>query len=202
MAAPAGEDLPVAVAEPAMELADGGWFDAPIWVLSVQIMVLSFAAVGGGLAMLMPELQRFIVLKHGWMSNEDFIAAFTLGQAAPGPNFLYVSLIGYHLAGFAGAVIATLAVIVPPALLLWVVLRFGESRLSPRFQQAMREGLAPVAAGLMMSFGWVMCSTVDTNWRAVLLTLVAVALNLKTRINPVWLVLAGALLGVAGAVRN
>jgi chromate transporter len=176
-----------------------GW-GAPIWVLSAQLVVLTFAALGGGLAMLMPELQRFVVLEHGWMNDHDFIAAFTIGQAAPGPNFLYVTLVGYRLAGIAGALLALLAVLVPPSLVCYAVLRYGEARIGTRFQRAVREGLAPVSAGLMLSFGWVLCSHVDTNWRAVLVTLITVAVFLRTRLNPVWLVLAGALLGLAGAV--
>ena len=174
--------------------------DAPIWLLSLQLVILTFAALGGGLAMLMPELQRFVVLEHGWMSNEAFIAAFTIGQAAPGPNFLYVTLIGYHLAGLKGALIAFIAVLIPTSLVCYAVLRYGEARVSPRFQRAMRNGLAPVSAGLMLSFGWVLCLHVDTNWRAALLTLVTVAVLLRTRINMVALVLIGALLGVTGAV--
>lgn len=182
-------------------MEDVGWFDSPIWLLSMQLVVLSFAALGGGLAMLMPELQRFIVIDHGWLSNEEFIAAFTIGQASPGPNFVYVTLIGYHLAGLKGALMATVAVLVPPSLVCYCVLRFGQSRVSPRFQKAMREGLAPVSAGLMLAFGWVLCSHVDVNWRATLVTLLTVAVVLRSRLNPVWLVLAGALLGVAGLVQ-
>jgi chromate transporter len=180
--------------------AEQGWFDAPIWLLSMQLLILTFAALGGGLAMLMPELQRFVVLKHEWMSNEHFIALFTIGQAAPGPNFLYVTLIGYHLAGLKGALLAFIAVLVPPCLVVYAALRFGEARVSPRFHRAMREGLAPVAAGLMLAFGWVVCMNVDTNWRAALLTVVTVAVLLRTRLNPVLMVLVGALLGLAGAV--
>lgn len=175
-------------------------FDAPIWLLSAQLVILTFAALGGGLAMLMPELQRFVVLEHGWMSNEAFIAAFTIGQAAPGPNFMYVTLIGYHLAGLQGALMATFAVLVPPSLVCCAILRYGEGRVSPRFQRSMRNGLAPVSAGLTLAFGWVLCVQVDTNWRAALLTLATVAVLLRTRVNPVLLVLVGALLGLAGAV--
>lgn len=188
-----------ALPEPA-GMHDAGGFDAPIWLLSMQLVILTFAALGGGLAMLMPELQRFVVLEHGWMTNEAFIAAFTIGQAAPGPNFLYVTLIGYHLAGLKGAVMAFVAVLIPPSLACYAVLRYGQARVSPRFQRAMRNGLAPVSAGLTLAFGWVLCLHVDTNWRAALLTIVTVALLLRTRVNMVVLVLAGALLGVTGAV--
>ena len=94
---------------------------------------------------------------------------------------------------------ANSAVGVLPTLTMGTAKPAVRSRVAAVTKQSVRvEGLAPVAAGLMMSFGWVMCSTVDTNWRAVLLTLVAVALNLKTRINPVWLVLAGALQSLFG----
>lgn len=176
------------------------WFDSPIWLFTVQVAILSFAAVGGGLAMLMPELQRFMVIEHGWLTNEEFIAAFTIGQAAPGPNFVYITLIGWRLAGFLGALLATFAMLVPPMLVVYGILRFGEARVGPRFQKAMREGLAPVSAGLMLAFGWVLCSHVDVNWRATLVTAITVAVVLHTRINPVWLVAAGAVLGLAGAV--
>lgn len=176
------------------------WFDSPIWLFTVQVAILSFAAVGGGLAMLMPELQRFMVIEHGWLTNEEFIAAFTIGQAAPGPNFVYITLIGWRLAGFLGALLATFAMLVPPMLVVYGILRFGEVRVGPRFQKAMREGLAPVSAGLMLAFGWVLCSHVDVNWRATLVTAITVAVVLHTRINPVWLVAAGAVLGLAGAV--
>jgi chromate transporter len=182
-------------------MEDSG-FDSPIGLLSGYLVVLTFAALGGGLAMLMPELQRFIVQEHGWMSNEDFIAAFTLGQAMPGPNFLYVSLIGYHIAGVKGALLTTLAVVLPTSAACYAVLRFGQSRVSARFQKAMRDGLAPLSAGLMLSFGWVLSSHVGTNWRAVLATVVAVVFFMRTRINPVWLVLVGALLGVGGLVTD
>lgn len=179
--------------------AGGGW-DSPLWLLCIQLAVLSLTALGGGLAMLMPELQRIVVLQHAWMNDADFITAFTLAQTSPGPNFLYVTLVGFHMAGFAGAVAATLAVLVPSCLLCYALLRFGEGQVNPRLQRAMRDGLAPVSAGLMMSFGWVLCSYVDTNWRATLVTAVTVAILLRTKINPVWLVLAGALLGMAGLV--
>ena len=176
------------------------WFDSPIWLFTVHISILSFAAVGGGLALLMPDLQRFMVTEHHWLTNEEFIAAFTIGQAAPGPNFLYITLVGWRLAGFAGALLATFAVLVPPSLVVYAVLHFGESRISPRFQKAMREGLAPVSAGLMLAFGWVLCSHVDVNWRATAVTILTVAVLLRTRVNPVWLVASGAALGVAGVV--
>jgi len=179
---------------------EGSWFDSPIWLFSTQVAILSFAAVGGGLAMLMPELQRFMVLEHGWLTNEEFIAAFIIGQAAPGPNFVYVTLIGWRLAGFVGALLATFAVLVPPMLVVYAIFRFGASRVSERFQQAMREGLAPVSAGLMLAFGWVLCSHVDVNWRATLVTAITVAIVLRTRINPVWLVAVGAVLGLSGFV--
>ena len=194
------EQAPVEAAAAISAGAAQDGFDAPIWLLSAQLVILTFAALGGGLAMLMPELQRFVVLEHGWMSNEHFIAAFTIGQAAPGPNFLYVTLVGYHLAGVKGALMALFAVLVPPSLVVYATLRFGEGRVNPRLQRAMREGLAPVSAGLMLSFGWVLCSHVDTNWRAVLLTVATLAVLLRTRVNPVWLVLAGALLGLGGVV--
>lgn len=179
---------------------EAAWFESPIWMYSAHLALLSFAALGGGIAMLMPELQRFLVIDHQWMTNEQFVTAFTIGLASPGPNFLYVVLIGWHLAGVKGALLATFAVMIPPSLVCYGVLRFGQSRVSPRLQKAMRDGLAPVSAGMMLAFGWVLCSAVDTNWQAALVTLITVVVIMRTRLNPVLLVGAGALLGMAGLV--
>ena len=94
------------------------------WTLFVHFAMLSLMAVGGGVLVLAPDMQRFVVDANPWMSNENFIAAYTIAQVAPGPNVLFVALVGMQAAGLIGAAAATLALIVPPAAIVPVRVLF------------------------------------------------------------------------------
>lgn len=98
------------------------------WVWAAYVGVLSFMAVGGGLVALTPELQRFAVETHGWLTSEEFAASFTIAQAAPGPNMLDITLIGWQLAGVKGALAATAAILVPSLTITMTVVRFSHQR--------------------------------------------------------------------------
>src|SRR5690242_14465560 len=95
--------------------------DSPGWSvagpLCAHLAVLSLMAIGGGVVMGAPEIQRYVVASHGWITAEQFSAAYAIAQASPGPNMLYVTLVAYQAVGFLGAVAATAAIVAPPALL-------------------------------------------------------------------------------------
>ena len=82
--------------------------DEPAVALSIHLAVMALLAVGSGIVALIPELQRFVVENHQWMTNEQFVTAFTLAQVAPGPNIMFVTLIGWQVAGWTGALATTL----------------------------------------------------------------------------------------------
>ena len=174
--------------------------DSPLWLLTTHLALLSFAAVGGGVIMLAPDIHRYVVDVHHWINDEQFAAAYAIAQAAPGPNMLFVTLVGWQIAGWLGAFSATAAVIVPPALLTFVATRVSSRRAGKvgRFGKAVRNGLAPVSVGLLLAGVWVLFDTTDPNWRKSIAVLCALAVTLGTKINPLWLIVAGAVAGMAG----
>jgi chromate transporter len=178
----------------------------PIWMLCIYLLAISMMAIGGGVIVLAPDIHRYVVETHHWMSSEQYTAYFTLAQAAPGPNLLFVTLVGWHIGGLLGAIGATVAVIVPPSLLTIVVMRLvsGTSnktaghRNQGRWGRALRVGLEPISVGLMLSMAWLMVRTADTGIGTVVLTVLTVVVFMKTRINPIWLIAIGAIVGLIG----
>jgi chromate transporter len=174
----------------------------PLWLLITHLAILSFAAVGGGVIMLAPDIHRYVVDVHPWVTDEQFAAAYAIAQAAPGPNMLFVTLVGWQIAGWVGAIGATGAVVIPPALLTFIATRVSSRRGGSvgRFGKAVRDGLAPLSIGMLIAGGWVLFDSGSNGWReavAVALTLIVV---LRTKINPLWLIITGALAGIAGLV--
>jgi chromate transporter len=176
--------------------------DAPVWTvvgaLFAHFVVLSLMAIGGGVVMLAPEIQRFVVDAHHWITAEQFSASYAIAQAAPGPNMLFVTLVGWQAAGWAGAAAATIAIVTPPSLLTLAVMRFTTPRATGPLGRAVGKGLAPISVGLLFATGWILLLGVSGGWRGVLVTALAVVAVLGTKINPVWLIAAGAVAGVAG----
>lgn len=181
---------------------DESGLDSPLWLLTTHLALLSFAAVGGGVIMLAPDIHRFVVDVHRWITAEQFTAAYAIAQAAPGPNMLFVTLVGWQVAGWAGAVLATAAVIVPPALLTFVATRVSSRRGGGvgRFGRAVRNGLAPLSVGLLLAGVWVLFDSMNAGWHASIVVVATLAIVLRTKINPLWLIVAGALAGIAGLI--
>ena len=167
--------------------------------LGLHFALLSLMAIGG-VSSILPDMQRYVVEANHWLSARQFADGFALAQAAPGPNMMFVTLIGWQLAGWAGACVTTLAIMGPP-----IVLTLGVTYLNARnpnapLGRAIRNGLGPIAIGLTLSSGWILARSADQDWRGALLTLLTVVLMLRTKLNPVWLIVAGAIAGVTGIV--
>jgi chromate transporter len=173
-----------------------------LWLLVSHLALLSFAAIGGGVIMLAPDIHRYVVDVHRWVTDEQFTAAYAIAQAAPGPNMLFVTLVGWQIAGWAGAFGATAAVIVPPALLTFVATRVSSRRGGSigRFGRAVRNGLAPVSVGLLLAGAWVLFDSGHNGWREAIAVGITSMFVLRTKINPLWLIVVGALAGIAGLV--
>jgi chromate transporter len=165
--------------------------------LALHFALLSLMAIGG-MSSILPDLQRYVVEANHWMSDRQFADAYALGQAAPGPNMMFVTLLGWQLSGWAGAIVATLAIILPPLMLTLAVTRLHAHDVDAPLGRAIRGGLGPIAIGLTLSSGWILAQSTDHGWRSALLTLATVALMLRTRLNPVWLIAAGAIAGISG----
>lgn len=159
--------------------------------------LLSVMAVGGANA-LIPEMHRQAVELNGWMSGSEFAALFAIAQAAPGPNILIVTLVGWKVAGLPGAAVTTLGMCGPSSLLaFWVSRLWDRFRTSP-WRLAIQRGLAPITIGLVLGSGYLLTRAADHSWLAYGLTGITAAVALSERFNPLWLLATGGMLGLLG----
>jgi chromate transporter len=171
----------------------------PILTLVWTFGLMSLFAVGGANSAI-PEMHRLAVDVQHWMTDQQFADVFAISQMSPGPNVLIVTLIGYSVAGVAGALVATLAMCGPTAVLAYCVSRLLARASHSRWPAIIQAALVPLSIGLMGASGLILALTSDRNWTAALVTATAAVLAFATRLNPLWLLLAGGFLGFAGVI--
>ena len=171
----------------------------PIFTLAWTFGLMSLFAVGGANATI-PEMHRVAVEVHHWLTDQQFADVFAISQLSPGPNVLIVTLIGYAVAGVAGALVSTLAMCVPTAILAYYVSQILGRSSHARWPAIIQAALVPLSIGLMGASGLVLAQTSDRTWAAALITVVAAGLAFATRVNPLWMLLAGGCLGFAGLI--
>jgi chromate transporter len=171
----------------------------PIWTLAWTFGLMSLFAVGGANSAI-PEMHRIAVEAQHWMTDKQFADAFAISQMSPGPNVLIVTLIGYSVAGIAGALVATLAMCLPTAMLAYGVSRILTRSSHSRWPAIIQAALVPLSIGLMSASALILALSSDRTWMAALVTAVAAALAFATRLNPLWMLLAGGCLGFAGLI--
>ena len=164
-----------------------------------QFLILSLLSIGGANAIL-PEIHLRAVEIQGWLTDSEFAQMFALSQAAPGPNVLIVSLIGWKAAGVAGGVVAMIAMCAPSSVLTWHVASVWERFRDAPWRIATQSALAPVTVGLVLASGYVLTRTIDHEWPAYATTIVTAVVALMTRVHPLWLLAVGAVLGAAGLI--
>lgn len=168
---------------------------SPVAELSLHLALMSLMAVGGGVVLLGPDVGHYVVDNKHWLSGEQFAAAYAIAQAAPGPNLLFIALVGWLIAGWTGAVVTTLAVIVPSSLLTLSVIRMNLTRYGGRLTRALGDAFAPMSIGFLAATAWLFAQMSNSDWRGDALTLVSALIVLRSRLNPVVLVAVGAVLG-------
>lgn len=161
-------------------------------------LLLSLLAVGGAITVA-PDLQRWMVVEQQLIGDAQFSAAVAIAQASPGPNLLFIPLLGYQAAGLAGAAAALLGILLPSATLALLAARWGAARADWRAVQAFKAGMAPITLALIAATGWLLTAPLD-RWPSVLLTAAAALLVWRTRAHLLWLIAGGAALGVLGWV--
>ncbi len=167
--------------------------------LFLEFALLSFMAFGGATALL-PEMHRVVVDNHHWLDDATFTHLYAIAQAAPGPNVLVVTLIGWEVAGLAGALVATLAMALPMSVVIYLLIDRWESFAGKRWQRAISLGVAPLAVGLIFSGATLIAQSAELGWAAWGLVAMTVGLNLRTKLHPLWLIAVGAALGLLGLV--
>lgn len=158
---------------------------------------LSLLAFGGGNTIL-PEMQRQVVEVHHWMPASEFSALFALAQAAPGPNLMIVTLIGWHVAGWAGLLVSSVAKFGPSSLVTAVALHAWERFKDRPWRSIAQRGLVPVTSGLVAASAMLIAKASDPSWIAWAITGACAVLAFRTKIHPLWLLAAGSLIGLSG----
>jgi chromate transporter len=172
---------------------------ATVVSLAVVFGQLSLLAFGGANSIL-PEMQRLIVDSHHWLSAQEFAAMFALAQAAPGPNMMVVSLIGWRVAGFSGALVATAAIALPASALTYLVSGAWHRFRDAPWRRALQAGLRPVTVGLVMASAALLIRSTTIDWGTAAVTLVGTVVFLTTRLHPLLVLAVAAALGALGLV--
>ena len=184
------------------------WFHTPLSSAELlgllgHFLVLSLFAVGGAITTA-PDMHRYVVDEHRWISDAQFSASVAIAQAAPGPNVLFVAVIGWNVAGPIGALATMSGTLLPSTALTLLATRWGQRRRDTRFVRAFKTGLTPLTIGLLVATGWVLARPYVGDdlgaFGAIGLIVVAIVVMMRTRISPMWLVGLGALVGALGWV--
>jgi chromate transporter len=165
--------------------------------LFLHFGMLSLLAVGGAITTA-PDMQRYVVGEQGWLSDAQFTSSVAIAQAAPGPNVLFVAVVGWNIAGLAGVAATVVGSLLPSTTLALAASRYGHRRRESRAMHAFSAGMAPLTLGLLLATGWVLTAPVRDSWGALLLVPVTALALLKTKLSPIWLVALGAGVGALG----
>ena len=196
-----------------ISLDTAGWL-----MLLAHFASLSLLAFGGAISSV-PEMHRTLVQQHHWLLESQFNASIALGQAAPGPNILFIALLGwnvglnasggvlgsYHAWGSAllGLLLAMLGMLLPSTTLTLAASRWAHQHREMRAVRAFKQGMAPVVIGLLMATGWILSISQETtlaHWPVWLLGAFSTLLVWRTRVHLLWLLAGGAMLGWFGLV--
>ncbi|MBB5372053.1 chromate transporter [Acidocella aromatica] len=156
---------------------------------------LSLVAVGGANATV-PEIARQVVTLRHWLSPVQFAQLYAISNAAPGPNVMIATVIGAHVAGVPGGIVATLAMILPSGLLAILVSKGFERHAGARWQKLAKAALLPITAGLVLAAALVLTVQSVSGWLTACIALGCAVLSWCSRLHPLWLLGGGAVLGM------
>ena len=186
--------------------------------LTAHFASLSLLGVGGAITTT-PELQRFLVLQQQWLSPQQFGSSIALAQAAPGPNILFIALMGWNVGlnaggglaagsaawplGFLGVLVTMTAILLPSSVLTYTATRWAYHNRQRRSVRAFKQGMAPIVIALLVATGWLLSASNPNpahDWRLWVLTALCALLVWKTRLHLLWMLATGAVLGALGWV--
>ena len=171
--------------------------------LFAHFILLSFLSIGGAITTV-PEMHRYLVVEHHWLTDTRFSDSIAIAQAAPGPNVLFVAVLGWNVGGAAGTFATMLGILLPSTLISLYAARWGTRRKDTIGVRAFTTGMTPLTLGLLLATGWVLAlpyvTPPDHRWGAVGLIALTVLAMIRTRLSPMWLVAIGAAAGALGWV--
>jgi chromate transporter len=194
-------------------MGPGQWLD-----LFTHFLALSLLSVGGAITTA-PEMHRYLVEERHWLTDSQFTSSIALGQAAPGPNVLFIALMGWNVGvnaaggmgaglsawglGLLGVALSMLGIMLPSTTLTYTLARWGHRNRERHEVRAFKQGMAPIVIALLASTGWILASSHGNaleNWRLWLLASVVTVVIWKTKTHLLWLLGAGGVLGWFGWV--
>jgi chromate transporter len=185
-----------------------GWSD---WLgLFGHYMLLSMLSIGGAITTA-PDMHRYLVDETHWLTDPQFTASISLAQAAPGPNVLFVALMGWnvgvnaggYMTGLFGVLVTMTGILLPSTTLTYLASQWGHRNRELRWVRAFKQGMAPIVVALMLSTGWILAGAdkdATVNWPLWLVSLASLFVVWKTKVHLLWLLGAGALLGWFGLI--
>lgn len=178
------------------------WLD--FWELFSHFMSLSLLAIGGAITTA-PDIHRYMVDEHQWLTDAQFSASIAIAQTAPGPNAIFIALVGWNAglvsAGYLGAfaaMVATLGGIMLPSTITTLAVTRWMHRNRERIGiQAFKAGLVPVTLALLVATAYLLTTAQATltDWPFWLMTALATLLVWRTKVHMLWLLGLGALAG-------
>ena len=179
------------------------WFD-----LFLHYLTLSLLSIGGAITTA-PDMHRFLVDQQHWLTDAQFNASIAIAQAAPGPNVLFVALLGWNvglnaggmLSGLFGVFLALTGILIPSTVLTYAAAQWGHRNRELRIVRAFKQGMAPIVIALLIATGWILTSANASSfrdWPVWLVTVVTALIVWRTSIHLLWLLGAGAMLGWHG----
>ena len=181
-------------------------------------VTLSLLSVGGAITTV-PEMHRYLVAQNPWLTDSQFSASIALAQAAPGPNVLFVAVLGWNVGMASGGgpangplpwalasaamAVSMVGIIIPSTTLTFFAARWGQRNRERAEVRAFKQSMAPVVIALLVATGWLLTASHGNLQQAPLLWMLTIASALlvwTTRIHLLWLIGAGALMGALGLV--
>jgi chromate transporter len=170
-------------------------------LLGLFLKLSAFSLVAfGGVNALLPVLFNLAVHQEQWIDVQTFSDYFAIAQAAPGPNFMTVTLIGWHVYGVLGALLATLAIAWPSSIMIYFLQRFIMGMKNPLTKKTIQYAAAALAIGLVLASAWEISLQINQSLAAYLLTIGTIIITFFTRWHPLYLIAIGGALGVFGFI--
>lgn len=169
---------------------------------------ISIASVGGPLVLL-PEVHHFLVEQQSWLTDAQFRASIVIAQASPGPNVMFVALMGWNIGLNAGgfgwaafsAIICMVGILLPSSLLIFVTARWVQKHQHLRAVRAFKLGLSPVVISMMIAAGWLLATantSMSHDWPLYVVAAVTAVIVYRTKVHMLYLLAIGAVLGASG----
>lgn len=194
-----------------MSLSPADWL-----ALLTHFLSLSLLAIGGAMTTA-PEMHRYLVEDQHWLTDSQFSSSIALAQTAPGPNVLFIALLGWNVGvnaggglsagpaawGFAvlGMLTAMVGILLPSTTLTFAAARWAQRNKELRVVRAFKQGMAPIVIALLMATGLILATSQGRgleHWRLWALTAFSALVVWRTRLHLLWLLGLGGVLGWVG----